>query len=92
VLLFGLSSSTLTDVPADVLRIHLGIPSNAFPFNGRALEDDVVDITLQLLAGSLLTGTGSLNSTLGDGVDGNDVPFLESFPYLAVPHDERDCP
>ena len=49
----------------------------AFP-NGRQLEDDVIDIALQLV----------LNRTAGvtDAIDGNDVSFLSSFPYLAPPH------
>jgi hypothetical protein len=48
-----------------------------FP-NGRRLADDVIDISLdvfeQLPAGSL-----------SDGVDTNDAPFLNSFPYLPYP-------
>ena len=53
-----------------------------FP-NGRRLRDDVVDITLQAAAGIL---KGANVSTLGDGVDTNDVPFRSTFPYLAFPH------
>ena len=42
--------------------------------NGRRLTDDVIDAELDLLtAGALAT----------DMVDGNDVPFLDMFPYLA---------
>jgi Domain of unknown function (DUF4331) len=53
-----------------------------FP-NGRRLTDDVLDITVQSAAGFL---TGAKVSTLGDGVDRNDVAFRTSFPYLAFPH------
>ena len=31
------------------------------------------------------------NNTLGDGVDHNDVPYLEVFPYLASPHAGLDA-
>ncbi len=62
--------------------------NDAFP-NGRRLVDDVYDIELRALAG----GTPftpefniSPNNALTDGVDANDVPFLASFPYLALPH------
>jgi hypothetical protein len=49
--------------------------------NGRRLGDDVVDIDLQVIAGFLKDN----KVPLGDGVDGNDKPFLSSFPYLAGP-------
>ena len=51
-----------------------------FP-NGRRLDDDVVDIELQVVAG-FLKGN---KVPLGDGVDQNDKPFLSAFPYLAAP-------
>lgn len=46
-----------------------------FP-NGRAPADDVIDVEL-----TLIFGAGA-----SDNVDGNDTPFLASFPYLATPH------
>jgi hypothetical protein len=52
-----------------------------FP-NGRRLTDDVIDITVQAAAGIL---TGANVSSLGDGVNKNDLPFRTSFPYLAQP-------
>ena len=79
----------------DTLKLNLGVPpasgapnrfgviggDNAgFP-NGRRLEDDVVDIELQVVAG-LLKGN---KVPLGDGVDQNDKGFLPFFPYLAGP-------
>ena len=58
----------------DVLTIDT---SNAAGFlNGRQLADDVIDAELNLLSQGAVTG---------DGVNMNDVPFLDSFPYLAVP-------
>ncbi len=64
-----------------------------FP-NGRRLEDDVTDVELRAVAdgyGSLLHGLFGLpnhspNNQLGDGVNGNDVPFLPHFPYVGTPH------
>ncbi len=49
--------------------------------NGRRLQDDVVDIALQVVEGELL---GNPNE-LGDGVNYNDKPFLDYFPYVAMP-------
>ena len=66
----------------------LGGDVGGFP-NGRRVGDDVLDIVLQAAAGATpLTPAfnRSPNNTLGDGVNGNDVPYLRSFPYLGVPH------
>jgi hypothetical protein len=70
-----------------------------FP-NGRRLEDDVVDIELRAIAqgyGPILHGALGLpdkspNDLLGDGVDGNDKPFLLHFPYVATPHQGYEVP
>jgi Domain of unknown function (DUF4331)/PEP-CTERM motif len=52
--------------------------SNAGGFlNGRRLADDVIDAELNLLSAGAITG---------DGVNGNNVPFLGAFPYLAPPN------
>jgi hypothetical protein len=59
----------------------LGGDADGFP-NGRRLRDDTVDIELQVVAGALI---GHPNS-VGDSVNGNDVAFGSSFPYLAKPH------
>jgi hypothetical protein len=51
---------------------------------GRALGDDVIDVELTLLFGG---SDGHANPGLtSDHVNGNDVPFLTGFPYLANPH------
>jgi hypothetical protein len=56
-----------------------------FP-NGRRLGDDVVDIELRVIGGFLLPeNQGGKKLPLGDGVDGNDKPFLDAFPYVAPP-------
>jgi hypothetical protein len=78
----------------DTLKLNLGTPPAAtenrfgviggdvagFP-NGRRLGDDVVDIELQVVAG-FLKGN---RVPLGDGVDRNDKPFRDGFPYVAQP-------
>jgi hypothetical protein len=81
--------------PSEMLRLNTDVlPSGnshrlgvvggdpaGFP-NGRRLTDDVVDIAEQVMVG-VLTG---VRTTLGDGVDVNDVPFRTTFPYVALPH------
>ncbi len=78
----------------DVKRGFLGGDLCGFP-NGRRLADDVIDITLEMLAGALytpLTGDASFAFTpkaLGPILDKskkNDVAFLPRFPYVAPPH------
>jgi hypothetical protein len=78
----------------DTLKLNLGVNPTKHPDrfgviggdnagfpNGRRLEDDVVDIELQVVAGFLVGN----QVALGDGVDKNDKPFLSEFPYLAAP-------
>jgi hypothetical protein len=86
--------------PSEELRLNMKIPpcepgscgsysdlgviggDNAgFP-NGRRLSDDILDASLQVVEGELV---GNPND-LGDGVNENDVPFNETFPYVAYPH------
>ena len=67
-----------------------------FP-NGRRLLDDVVDIELRAVADGYgpvvnsfygsLTPNLTPNNTIADGVDENDKSFLNSFPFVSVPHD-----
>ena len=91
---------------SEMLRLNMAIPPTrrpeslgvlegdlaGFP-NGRRLEDDVTDIALKAMAGATpLTPpfNAGVNRRLGDGVDRNDVRFLDSFPYLATPHPGND--
>jgi len=100
VLLTGLKEPNLNftgDMPADELRLNLGIAPTA-PVghgnrlgvlggdlagwpNGRRLEDDVIDIAERAVGGALI----GHSLPLGDGVDANDVPYTASFPYQADP-------
>jgi len=48
----------------------------AFP-NGRRPQDDVIDTLLTII---------NNGNTLGDNVNANDVPFQNSFPFFALPH------
>lgn len=89
-------------VPSEMIRLNVAVPVTAaasvnrlgviagdlggFP-NGRRLGDDVVDISLRVVAGVLVTGFNkSPNNALADGVDANDKAFLSTFPYAALPH------
>ena len=81
-------------VPTDTLKINMGVPPARTPNrfgllggdragfpNGRRLEDDATDIFIQLAGGFLKNNKLSA----GDGVDQNDKPFLDTFPYQASP-------
>lgn len=95
----GLTQISKDAVPADTLKINLGVPptdspkrfgvldgDNAgFP-NGRRLSDDVVDIELRVVGGFLVPADqGGKKLPLGDGVDQNDKAFSSTFPYVAEP-------
>ena len=88
--------------PHEMLRLNVAIAPSANPNrlgllggdvagfpNGRRPGDDVTDIALRAVAGGtpFTPSTNvSPNKDLGDGVDRNDVPYLEAFPYLGTPH------
>ena len=90
----GLTQIGSKPVPADTLKVNLGVPPSATPNrfgvladdlagfpNGRRLADDVVDIELRVIAGALLTPEqGGKQIPLGDGVDQNDKPFRSDVP------------
>jgi uncharacterized protein DUF4331 len=94
------------EVVSDQLRLNVAVPptppasadrlgviagDNAGYPNGRRVADDTVDIALRVVAGVLVDAFNvSPNNALGDGVDGPDVPYLASFPYLAAPHSGFD--
>ena len=87
--------------PVDTLKLNLGVDPAMTPSrfgalggdlagypNGRRPADDVVDIDLQVVAGILADPPNAV--PLGDGVDVNDTPFLNEFPYLATPESGFD--
>jgi Domain of unknown function (DUF4331) len=90
-------------VPSEMLRLNVAIPPSANPNrlgilggdlagfpNGRRVGDDTVDIAIRAVAGATPFTPAfniSPNNILGDFVDGNDVPYLNVFPYLGLPHD-----
>jgi hypothetical protein len=94
-------------VPAEMLRLNTSIaPSDdpdrlgvvggdtaGFP-NGRRVGDDVVDISLKVVAGVLRDDAPPEAEQLTDGVTGNDRDYLDGFPYLGTPHEgyELDNP
>jgi hypothetical protein len=97
----GLNRSPNFSAPGEMIRLNtsikptgtenklglLGGDIQGFP-NGRRLADDVTDIELQAVAGATpFTPDFAGNSIITDGVGGNDLPFLPSFPYLAPPRD-----
>ncbi|MCP5152977.1 MAG: DUF4331 domain-containing protein [Ectothiorhodospiraceae bacterium] len=78
-------------------RSRLGLLTGdqaGFP-NGRRVSDDVVDIALRVAVGGVLTGdtrfSGFPHNRLGDGVNTNDRPYRETFPYVASAHSGRDA-
>jgi hypothetical protein len=69
----------------DVTRANSGggggdNPGSGFP-NGRRLKDDVINIILNVITNGALT--------TGDNVNANDVPFGNTFPFLAPSQQPR---
>ena len=89
---------------ADLLRLNTSVAPTAagsrsrlgllagdgagFP-NGRRVSDDVTDIAMRVVAGALV-GAPYNGYRLGDGVNGNDVPYQETFPYVAFANSGRN--
>ena len=56
-------------------------------YGGRSLQDDVVDIGLGAIFGTLLGNTNNVTPGLTtDNVSANDSAFGATFPYLAAAH------
>jgi hypothetical protein len=74
-------------VPAEMLRLNTTKPPG-FP-NGRRPQDDVVDVTLQAVAGAALPSQECAgkapNNALTDGVGSNEMGFTTPFPHLQTP-------
>jgi hypothetical protein len=71
----------------DVLNVKMSGTTTFFDgtnvLTGRALADDVIDTELLLIFGGAM-GTSNPGLTK-DNVNGNDKPFLTTFPFLAAP-------
>lgn len=97
----------LTDPQYNNTNIQWIPNMDGFP-NGRRLEDDVTRIELQAVSGVALAaiglwyddfnGSNPVTADLLDvlsystGVEANDLPFKNSFPYVALPHaGDGDC-
>ncbi len=85
-----------TGVPATpaAQRKRMGLLAGdaaGFP-NGRRVSDDVTDIAARVVVGVLAGGpfAGFPYNSIGDGVNANDVPYPENFPYLGLAHSGRD--
>jgi hypothetical protein len=87
--------------PSEMLRLNTSIPPSAEPNrlgvlggdlqgfpNGRRLADDIIDISVQAVAGAAQTGKLVDALAAGDAVDANNVAFLDEFPYVALPGNE----
>jgi hypothetical protein len=88
---------------ADLLRLNTGVAPTpeasrrrlgllagdaaGFP-NGRRVSDDVTDIAARAVAGALASAATSY--PIGDGVNTNDVPYQETFPYVAWAQSGRE--
>jgi hypothetical protein len=82
--------ATVAVVHGDFLHLDVSIPNTgsgggnnaaaSFP-NGRRLQDDVIDILLKIITNGALT--------TGDQVNANDVPFGDTFPFLAPTQQPR---
>lgn len=70
------SAAVMEILMPDVLTVDVSQPADYL--NGRALADDVIDVSLGVVSKGALTS---------DGVDANDKPFTDTFPYLAEPND-----
>ena len=93
--LLRLNTGVSATPPSSASRLGLLAGDAAgFP-NGRRLMDDVVDITLRVAIGGVLDPSfdgfdANVNGFLGDGVNVNDAPLRDCFPYLASAPDGRN--
>ncbi len=84
---------------SELLRLDVSVPPTALASqrrltvlagdnagwpNGRRPKDDVTDIAIRVVGGANYT-----DNRAGDGVNTNDKPLPETFPFLATPFDGR---
>ena len=93
--LLRLNTGVAPTPPASASRMGLlgGDPAG-FP-NGRRVFDDVTDSALRLVVGGVLAAPfpgfdPKIGGRLGDGVNVNDKPYKNAFPYVGEAHSGRD--
>ena len=85
VLLINTAIDHCTDGYLD-LEIAILTESDSPTCGGRTLDQDVMDVTLQVLIDVSLLFYNPKAIVVTDAVDSNDVPFPSDFPYLAPAH------
>lgn len=80
--LLRLDVSVAPTLLASQKRLTVLAGDNAGWPNGRRPKDDVVDIATRVVGGS-----NYINARVGDGVNTNDKPLPDTFPFLATPWD-----
>ena len=93
--ILGFDAATFTTVLAqfDALQVAPNAPTTYFDgtnaLTGRALSDDVIDISLTLMFGGgngmRFDGNNGTPQLTSDGVDAGDRDFSLGFPYLESP-------
>ena len=85
-----------TGIPAtsQASRKRMGLLAGdpaGFP-NGRRVSDDVTDIASRVVVGVLAGApfNGFPNNRIGDGVNANDRPYQETFPYVQFSNSGRN--
>jgi hypothetical protein len=87
-----LNTGILPTSQADQKRLGVLASDLAGYPNGRRVSDDVTDISFRAVVG-VLAGppfNGFPNNRIGDGVNTNDVPYQETFPYVAFAQSGRN--
>lgn len=80
----------------DILRLDMNVANTgngggsnaaaAFP-NGRRVGDDVIDTIVNIIANQQFGNPAPTGPV--DNVDSNDVPFTNTFPFVALPNQPR---
>jgi len=81
--LLRLNLTTAPIALASQKRLTVLAGDNAGWPNGRRPIDDVTDVAVQVVGGPSFAGAG-------DGVNGNDKPLPDKFPFIASPWDGRN--
>lgn len=87
-----LADTIVSVVTPDVIQADLSQPTGSYfgtqlanNFGGRRPKDDVIDTTLSIVFGDVVTSEGHIPALTTDNVEPKDSNFLDSFPYLGNP-------